>query len=162
MSDLTNLAAQVGARLKAADATVAVAESSAGGLISASLLAVPGASAYFLGGTVVYTLKARRELLGIADDVLRGMKPLTEEYVIACAEAIRTKMGTTWGIAELGATGPTGTRYGHPAGMGCFAVAGPVTLAKTVETGSDDRVGNMWTFTKTSLDLLEQAIGEGA
>jgi PncC family amidohydrolase len=160
MNDLNELAADVGARLKAAKDTVAVAESSAGGLISASLLAVPGASAYYLGGTVVYTLKARHELLGIPDDVLKGLKPLTEEYVLTCARTIRDKMGATWGIAELGATGPTGTRYGHPAGIGCFAVAGPVELASTLETGSDDRVGNMWTFTRTALDLLGQALDD--
>lgn len=159
MTDLATLAADVGARLKAAEATVAVAESSAGGLISASLLAVPGASAYYMGGCVVYTMRARRDLLDIPDDVLRGLKPLTDEYVLTCARTIREKLRATWGIAELGATGPTGTRYGHPPGIGIFAVSGPVEKTVTLETGSDDRIANMWTFTRTALDLLADAVG---
>ena len=162
MSELATMAGAVADLLKANKQTVAVAESSSGGLIAASLLAVPGASAYFLGGTVIYTLKARRELLGIPDEVLKGLKPLTEDYVRLCARQIREKLGTTWGIAELGATGPTGTRYGHPPGISVLAVSGPVERTERLETGSDDRTANMWRFTETALTLLETAIKESA
>lgn len=151
-------AAPLAALLKARGETVAVAESSTGGLISASLLAIPGASAYYLGGTVIYTLEAREHLLGIRAEVLRGMRPLTAEYVALCAETIRARLGATWGLAELGATGPTGTRYGHPPGISVLAVAGPLPLTRAIETHSADRESNMQVFTAAALDLLREAM----
>jgi nicotinamide-nucleotide amidase len=160
MHELDKLAARAGDLLKSREQTIAVAESSSGGLISAALLAVPGASAYYLGGGVIYTLVARRELLGIPNEVLKGLKPITEEYGITCARAVREKLGATWGITELGAAGPTGTRYGHDAGISCVAVSGPIERAVVLQTGSNDRVANMWAFTAAAFDLLETAITE--
>jgi len=160
MNTLIDLTAELAATLKAREDTIAVAESSTGGLISACLLAVPGASAYYLGGGVIYTIEARRELLNIPDDVLSGMTPLSEEYVALCARQIREKLNATWGIAELGATGPAGTRYGHPPGICVLAVDGPVKLTTKIETASDDREGNMWTFAKTGFDLLNDALAK--
>lgn len=148
--------------LKARGETIGVAESSTGGLISASLLAVPGASAYFLGATVIYTLRARHRLLGIDDDVLRRQEPLTEDYVTLCAETIRAQLGATWGLAELGATGPAGTPYGHPPGICVLAVAGPVPMALRLETGSRDREANMAVFARAALDLLRTALSNNA
>lgn len=161
MHDLNDLAKRVGALLKEREETIAVAESSSGGLISAALLAVPGASAYYLGGSVIYTLKARTELLRISREELRGMKPLTEEYGIACARQARALLDATWGISELGAAGPTGTRYGHDAGVSCVAVSGPLERAEMLATGDNDRVENMWRFTAAALDLLERTLKEG-
>ncbi|MEM7465888.1 MAG: CinA family protein [Pseudomonadota bacterium] len=158
MRTLSERGLQVAELLKTHEHTVAVAESSTGGLISSSLLAVPGASAYFLGGTVIYTIEARRNLLGIPDDVLKGQTPLSEEYVSLCAEQIRSTMNATWGVAELGATGPAGTRYGHPPGICVLAVAGPVQLTSRIENGSPDREGNMEIFADTAIQLLYQAI----
>jgi PncC family amidohydrolase len=160
MSDLLPLAARAGALLKARRETIAVAESSAGGLIAAALLAVPGASAYFLGGAVVYTRKARAELLGIPEDALAGMRPATEAYAALLARAARERLGTTWALAETGATGPTGNRYGDAAGHACLAVAGGVGRAITVETGSADRVANMRAFAAAALGLLIECLGE--
>ncbi len=144
--------------LKARKETIAVAESSTGGLISASLLAVPGASAYYLGGTVIYTIKARNELLGLSKDALKAQTPLTEAYVSLCARTIREKLGATWGLAELGATGPAGTSYGHPPGICVLAIEGPVSLTLRIENGSSDREANMWAFAHAGLDLLHQAL----
>jgi nicotinamide-nucleotide amidase len=144
--------------LKSRHETVAIAESSTGGLISSSLLAVPGASAYYLGGTVIYTIEARRDVLGIPDDVLKGQRPLSEEYVTLCATKIRETLNATWGIAELGATGPAGTRYGHEPGICVLAVTGPVSLTHRIENGSPDREGNMEIFADAAIDLLKQAI----
>ena len=118
-------ATALGERLKKQRQTLGIAESSTGGLISASLLAVPGASAYFLGGAIIYTLRARRDLLGIAQATLDAQQPLTADYVSLCAERIRSRLGATWGLAELGATGPAGTPYGHPPGICVLAVSGP-------------------------------------
>ncbi len=152
---LASLAASVAARLVARGHTVAVAESSAGGLISAALLAVPGASAYFLGGGVIYTRAARRVLLGVPDEAVRGTRSSTEAYALLTARTARERLGATWGLAESGAAGPTGNRYGDAAGHTALAVAGPVERARTVETGSADREANMWAFTRAALELLE-------
>ncbi|TDJ66035.1 MAG: CinA family protein [Proteobacteria bacterium] len=162
MTKLTSIAATLAARLKERGDTIAVAESSTGGLISASLLAVPGASAYFLGGTVVYTIKARQVLLNIPDEILQGMTPLSEDYVAHCARAMRENLNATWGLAELGATGPAGTRYGHPPGICVLAVDGPITLTTRLETGSNDREGNMWTFVEAAFALLAEALAQNS
>jgi nicotinamide-nucleotide amidase len=160
MPDLTPLAASVAALLKEAQQTVAVAESSAGGLISAALVAVPGASAYYLGGGVVYTLASRRGLLRISEEAMAGMRASTEPYALLKARTIRDLLGATWGLAETGASGPTGNRYGDTAGHACFAVAGPIERTLTLETGQADREANMWTFAKAALDLLEACMKE--
>jgi nicotinamide-nucleotide amidase len=160
VSELAGLAAPLAALLVARKETVAVAESSAGGLISAALLAVPGASAYFLGGAVVYTRAARRGLLQVPEDAVQSIRASTEAYARVKARAIRERLGTTWGLAETGASGPAGNRYGDAAGHACIAVAGPVERAITLETGHGDREQNMWTFTRAALALLEQTIRE--
>jgi PncC family amidohydrolase len=158
MKDLLPLAERVGAALKARGETVAVAESSAGGLISAALLAVPGASAYFLGGAVVYTKQARAALLGIAEAQMRGMRPSTEPYALLLARTARERFAATWALSETGATGPSGNRYGDAAGHACFAVVGPVEEAVTLETGSADRQANMRAFASTALELLRRSV----
>ncbi len=160
MNELLPLARDVGEALKARRATVAVAESSTGGLISATLLAVPGASAYFLGGGVIYTAPARRALLGITDETMRGLKPLSLDYVGLCARTVREKLGATWGVGELGAAGPAGTRYGHPPGISVLAVDGPLLLTRPIETGSGDREANMKAFTRAALELLLEAVNK--
>jgi PncC family amidohydrolase len=157
---LASLAAAVAARLMARRETVAVAESSAGGLVSASLLSIPGASAYFQGGGVIYTQAARRALLAVPDDAVRGIRSSTEAYALLKARAVRERLGTTWGLAETGAAGPTGNRYGDAAGHSAIAVAGPVERARTIETGRADREANMWAFTRAALELLEACIRE--
>jgi PncC family amidohydrolase len=150
--------ARVGELLKARGETVAVAESSTGGLIGASLLSVAGASAFFLGSSVVYTLASRRELLRIRAADVEGLEPLSEPMVQRFAQRAREQLGATWGVAELGAAGPSGARYGHPAGTCVLAVVGPVTLTTTVQTGNSDRESNMWEFTRAAMALLEQAL----
>ena len=138
MDQLSSMGGSVGALLKERGETVAVAESSAGGLISAALLSVPGASAYFVGGGVIYTRDARRGFMGVPEEVAT-MRASTEEYALIMARLIRDRLNTTWGLCETGATGPTGNRYGDAAGHVCFAVAGPIEQATTIETGSPDR-----------------------
>ena len=153
-----SIAVALGALLKERKQTVAVAESSAGGLISAALLAVPGASAYFLGGGVIYTQAARRGLLRVSDDAVKNIRSSTEAYAQIKARAVRELVGATWGLAETGASGPTGNRYGDAAGHACIAVAGPVARVITVETGDADRERNMWAFMRAALKLLEEAV----
>ena len=158
MQDLLPQAKRVATRLKEHRESVAVAESSAGGLLAATLLAMPGASAYFLGGAVVYTQQARRALLAIPDTEMAGIRSASEPYALLLARTVRQRLGSDWGLAETGATGPTGNRYGDAAGHACIAIAGPVEHVFTLETGSTDRVANMRAFTAAALDLLERSL----
>jgi PncC family amidohydrolase len=162
MNDLAALAAAPAALLVQARQTVAVSESSAGGLISAALLAIPGASAYYQGGGVIYTQGARRTLLAIPDEGVKGMRSSTEAFALLAARTIRERLGATWGLSETGASGPTGNRYGDAAGHACIAIAGPVERVITLETRSADREANMWAFTRAALDLLASCLKEAA
>jgi nicotinamide-nucleotide amidase len=158
MKTLLPLAETIAQRLIARRETIAVAESSTGGLIAAALLAVPGASAYFLGGAVVYTKSARAALLDIGDSEMAGLRAATEAYALLIARRVRERHAASWGFGETGATGPTGNRYGDPAGHTCIALAGPIERAITLRTGSAERVANMEAFAKRALELLVEAI----
>jgi PncC family amidohydrolase len=149
---------RVADRLKARKETLAIAESSVGGLISAALLATPGASSFFLGGAVVYTSASREGLLGITAADMAHTRSATEAYALLMARAVRQKMGAVWALAETGAAGPTGNRYGDAAGHACFAIAGPVEQIMTLETASADRIANMRAFGMTALALLLRAL----
>jgi nicotinamide-nucleotide amidase len=158
MESLRPLAEKIAVRLIARKETIAIAESSTGGLIAAALLSVPGASAYFLGGAVVYTRASRLALLGITDDEMKGMRASTEAYALLGARRVREWHGASWGLGETGATGPTGNRYGDAAGHSCMAVAGLAEKAITLETGSADRRANMDAFAKRALELFLEVI----
>ena len=158
MQSLTSLGGAAGALLKSRKETLAVAESSAGGLINATLVAVPGASAYYLGGVIVYTYAGREALLGITKDEMQGMRSATEAYARLVARRVREKLDATWALAETGASGPSGNRYGDAPGHACVAVSGPVEAATTLETGLDKREENMWAFARRALELLEACL----
>ena len=159
MDALLPAARAIGARLKARGETVAVAESSAGGLVAASLLAVPGASAYFLGGAVAYTKQARAALLGITDAEMTGLRSSSEPYALLLARTVRARLGADWGFAETGAAGPAGNRYGDAAGHSCLAVVGPgIERVVTLETGAADRAANMRAFADALLRLAGEAL----
>ena len=158
MKELVSTAEMIAAVLTKRRQTIVIAESSTAGLISAALLAVPGASAYFLGGAVVYTRQSRRLLLDIPDAALDGMRPSTEPYALMMARTAQQRFASSWALAETGATGPTGNRYGDPAGHSCIAVVGLLEEAMTLETGKADRLDNMHAFTAAALNFLLQAV----
>lgn len=158
MPDLLPMAESIGALLKERGETVAVSESSTGGLVAAALLAVPGASAYFVGGGVVYTQTSRDVLLQINLDDHPGVRSSSEPYALLAATAIRDRLGTTWGLSETGASGPTGNRYGDAAGHTCIAVTGPAEHTETLETGLNDREANMWRFAQHTLAVFERTV----
>lgn len=160
--DLGALGFHVGALLKQRGTKIAVAESSCGGLISSALVAVPGASSYYAGGGVIYTARSFKGILNasLEDFRKRGIRSSSEPFAVYLAEQIRLQHDVEWGLAETGASGPSGNGYGDAAGHACFAVSGPVNLSKTIETGSNDRVANMWTFAETALALLTEALEE--
>jgi nicotinamide-nucleotide amidase len=159
MKSLLPLAEKIAARLIERKETVAVAEGSAGGLISAALLSVPGASAYFVGGAVVYTGAARSAFTEISMDDMKGLRPASEPYATLLAQRVRERLHTTWALAEAGAAGPAGNRYGDPAGHTCIAVAGPKQRAFTLRTGNNDRRANMRAFAARALELFAEQIG---
>jgi nicotinamide-nucleotide amidase len=157
--DVRRVADRVAERLSARGETVAVAESSAGGLIAAALLAVPGASAYFRGGAVVYTGDAKMRLLGQTREAVTEPRAATEAHALVLARAVQVQLDATWGIGETGASGPTGNRYGDPPGHACVGVAGPgMERAATVATGADQREANMYAFAGAALELLEMVL----
>jgi PncC family amidohydrolase len=158
VQDLDALAADLGERLKARGETVSVAESSSGGLISAALLGVAGASKYYLGGAVVYTGKARMVLMDLPREAVAGMRSASEPYAMLLARTARERFGATWGLSETGAAGPTGNGYGDAAGHTCIAVSGPVEMAMTIETGESDRAANMVAFAVAALEMLKRAV----
>ncbi len=161
MQSLLPLAEKIAALLRQRGETIAVAESSTGGLIAAALLAMPGASAYFVGGAVVYTRVSRAALLGISDAEMKDMRASTEPYALLVARRIREKHGATWGIGETGAAGPTGNRYGDAAGHSCIALMGPkIESAITLETGSADRQANMRTFATRALSHFLELVAK--
>jgi nicotinamide-nucleotide amidase len=156
MKQLMGHAERIAALLKAKKETVAVAESSAGGLITAALLGVPGASAYCLGGIVIYTRQAWEALRDFEEGLLGGYRSATEQNALIRARLARDRFGATWGIGETGAAGPTGNRYGDPAGHACLAVCGRREISITLKTGSTDRLANMHAFAAAALQLLEK------
>jgi PncC family amidohydrolase len=159
--DLAAMGQRAGALLKQRGEKLAVGETSSGGLISAALLAVPGASAYFAGGAVPYSARGVRGLLEISFDELRtkGIRSSSEAYAEILAETVRRKHGgVTWGLAETGAAGPGGNGYGDPSGHSCIAVAGPLSAVRTIRTGLEDRTENMWLFAEAALALLVETL----
>jgi len=161
MHDILAMGARAGALLKERGEMVAVGETSAGGLISASLLAVPGASAYFAGGAVTYSRRSITGLAGISIEEMRakGIRSSSEPYAHLLATEIRARHGdVTWGLSETGAAGPNGNPYGDPSGHTCMAVVGPVNVTRTLRTGLEDRVANMWAFAEASLALLVEVL----
>lgn len=155
---LAGLGAAVARLLKERAHTIAVAESSAGGLINAALVAVPGASACYLGGSIIYTAAARLALLGIEKQDMAGMRSASEPFARLLARRVRERLGATWGLSETGASGPTGNRYGDAPGHACIAVSGPVEAAITLETRSAEREANMRAFARAALELLEASL----
>lgn len=158
MESLSKLGAAVGALLVERRQTLAVAESSAGGLINAALVAVPGASAWYLGGCVIYTAASREGLLGISEQEMAGMRSASEPFAQLLARRVRAKLGATWALSETGASGPSGNRYGDPAGHACIAVSGPAEAVITLETASAEREANMARFAQRALELLGECL----
>ena len=158
MQTLMPLSEEVGKLLVARNDKVAVAESAAGGLISAALLAVAGASGWCVGGAVLYTPRSRLALKDMHPEMFAGMTGSTEVYARFMARMVRERFDAQWCLCETGTAGPTGSRYGYAAGHACFAVSGPVERVLTIETGSDDRVANMYAFAEAGLRLLVETL----
>lgn len=158
MESLLPLAAEVADLLKKRGETLALSESSMGGLVSASLVAQPGASAFYLGSTVIYTRQAGKAIYELKGPPAPDVKPLTEPYVAAMAEVVKAKFGSDWALSEMGASGPSGSPYGPGPGTATIGLAGPKPASITVSTGSADRAANMRAFAKAALELLLKSL----
>jgi len=156
-ASLTEPAHRIAALLRERGETVGVAEGSAGGLVSASLLSVPGASAYYLGGAVIYTVTAYEAWMHGAVERPPGMRGATEAFADHLARSAAVRLAATWGLAEAGAAGPANP-YGDPAGHCWVAVAGPVAVTRHVLTGLDEREANMVAFAAAALALFEATL----
>ncbi len=139
---------------------VAVADGATGGLVAASLLTVPGALDFFVGGGVVYSFRARDVLFALPRDAYAGMLGASEDYALLQARAIRDNLGAQWGLAESGSVGGSNHPSGAPAGRSCAAVVGPdgFEFVRVTETGSDERIANMEAFARAALQTLEDAL----
>ena len=157
-AELLDVGERCGRLLKDRGETVAIAEGSGGGLVSAALLAVPGASAYFLGGSVIYTRNALDGMLTGPVERPSKLRGASEPWAIHLARAARVHLRATWGVGEGGATGPSGNPYGDPPGHAWVAVSGPAETARNVLTGDDDRVANMVAFSVAALELLAEQL----
>jgi len=159
MRELMPLAEKIAARLKQRKETIAVAETSSGGLISAALLAVPGASAYFIGGGVLYTRQSILTLKNTSEGMFEGVRGGTEAWALLIARVQRERCAATWGLGESGAAGPAGNKYGDPPGHTCLVVTGKdIERASTFQTGSSDRYANMHAFAGAGLKLLAEVL----
>lgn len=162
METLLPLAQKVAETLKARGEAIAIGESAGGGLVSAALIAQPGASAFFLGGTVIYTPQAGRAIRDRTTLNLKGLEPLTPAFAQELADGYRRQMQCDWTTSEMGAAGAAGSPYGPKPGTAVVAVSGPVSDARLVETGMDNRIDNMRAFGKAQLELLLECMAKAS
>jgi nicotinamide-nucleotide amidase len=104
--------------------TLAVAESLTGGLLAATLVEIPGVSAVFRGGLVVYATELKHTLAGVPQELLDECGPVDPDVALALAEGARRRCVSDWGLATTGVAGPD-PQDGKPVGMVFVAVAGP-------------------------------------
>lgn len=154
------LAGNIAAALRERGQTIAVADGATGGLVSAGLLTVPGALDFFVGGGVVYSLRARDVLFALPRDAYKGMRGVTAEYALLQARAIRDNFGADWGLAESGSVGGSAHPTGARPGRSVAALVGPDGFERTatMQTKSDERLANMGFFAQNALNLAEDAL----
>jgi nicotinamide-nucleotide amidase len=104
--------------------TVATAESLTGGLVAATLVEIPGVSAVYRGGLVVYATDLKHALAGVPEDLLAARGPVDPDVAAALAAGARERCGADWGLATTGVAGPD-PQDGKPVGLVYVAVAGP-------------------------------------
>jgi len=160
IEELAPVAARIAEALKARGEKIAVADGATGGLLSAALLTVPGALAFYVGGGVVYSRRARDVLFALEPGAYAGLRSATEDYALLQARAIRDNFGAEWGLAETGSAGASVHPMGVASGISVAAVVGPgVELVRRTVTGSDVRIANMGAFARAALGLLDEALG---
>ena len=157
---LAETAARIALRLRERGEALAIADGATGGLLSAAILTVPGATGFYRGGGVIYSRRAREVVLGISARDAAGMRSVTEDYAVLQARGVAAQFGAEWGLAESGSAGGSVHPGGVGSGKSWAAVAGPggAIASRLTETGSDLRAANMFAFAGAALALLAQAL----
>ena len=155
--DGDTLPAVVLRRLVAAGETVAVAESLTGGLLGAALTELPGSSAAFRGGLLVYATDTKAALAGVPDDVLATDGAVSDETARALARGARERLGATWGVGVTGVAGPE-AQEGKPVGTVHVAVDGPTGVRSVTRRLPGDRQRVRLLAVTGALDLLRRQL----
>jgi nicotinamide-nucleotide amidase len=157
--DVAGLEEAVLARLIASGTTLAAAESCTGGLLSARLTDVAGASAAFLGGVVSYSNQAKEQLVGVPRELLVEHGAVSEPVARAMAVGACARFGADWGIGITGIAGPSGGTADKPVGLVHWAVAGPDAVVADRRVFPGDRATvRLWSV-HAALDLLRRRLG---
>jgi nicotinamide-nucleotide amidase len=157
--DGTSMQSVVGGLLTAKQATLAVAESCTGGLISHLLTNVPGSSGYFLFSGVTYSNQAKTKVLGVSTEILQQYGAVHEETVKKMAQGVRHVAGATYGLATSGIAGPDGGTDEKPVGTVCIGLATPNDVKGfRFVFPFNTRLMNKRIFAVKALDLLRREL----
>jgi PncC family amidohydrolase len=153
------LATSVGEALASRGEKVAVVESTAGGLVSARLLSVPGASLWFDRGVVAYGGNSKQLFTGVDPELLRSFGAVSPEAVTAMATGMRERANVAWAVAESGIAGPQGSRRSpKPAGFVSIAVVGPDVVRAAEYQFEGSRIEVMARIAEQCLTMLLDAV----
>ena len=145
----------VGRLLKERSATLGIAESCTGGLISHRMTNIAGSSEYFLFSCVAYSNQAKIDLLGVSPDTLKRVGSVHEETAKEMAEGARKTAGSTFGLSTTGIAGPGGGTVDKPVGTVCIGLASPRrVIGKRLQFSFGNRGMNKMIFAQTALDVL--------
>ncbi|MGH8492260.1 MAG: CinA family protein [Moraxellaceae bacterium] len=154
---ITSLAARVGAELKAAGASLAMAESCTGGGIAEAVTRIPGSSAWFGQAWVTYSNAAKAKQLGVSTELLRQQGAVSEAVVLAMASGAAARAGATWAVAVSGIAGPDGGSAEKPVGTVWLAWAGPAGVeAERCQFAGDRDAVRRQTVERALSGLLEK------
>jgi nicotinamide-nucleotide amidase len=148
----------VGALLRERGATLAIAESCTGGLLSSRITDVAGSSAYFLGGGVCYTAALKTAVAGVDPALIHEHGEVSEPVAVALAKGIRERCGATYGIGVTGIAGPSGGTPEKPVGTVHIAVAGPASVEHRKMFWPTGRALFKLFATQSALDLLRLVV----
>ena len=157
-NDGANMEQVAGRLLEDAHATLAVAESCTGGMLAQRITAVPGSSAYFLGGVVCYSNAVKESWLGVSADVLASNGAVSAPVAQALAEGIRGRLNSTYGLGITGIAGPDGGTKEKPVGTVFISLAAPEGSQVVEKHYWGERDIVRWQATQTALDLLRRAL----
>jgi PncC family amidohydrolase len=147
---------RIGEQLKERRQTVAVAESSTGGLLGAAFTDVPGSSAYFLGGVIAYDNRVKIEQLGVPAATIERVGAVSAETAEAMASGVKRLLGADLALSVTGVAGPGGDEH-KPAGLTFIGVAGPEAITERHEL-----TGNRWSIRRqtvlAALNLLNRTL----
>jgi nicotinamide-nucleotide amidase len=145
--------------LKARGETLATAESLTGGLVGAALTDVPGVSAIYRGGVVVYATDLKATLAGVPADLLADVGPVHPDTAAALATGVRDRLGATYGLATTGVAGPD-PQEGIEAGTVYVAAAGPTAVRVRKLSLTGDRAAVRQGSVQAALELALELAAE--